>query len=59
VIGHGVNGFLVTSLAEAVEAVDAARSLERVGVRRSIETRFCVDRMVDEYLAPYHRLLGR
>jgi len=58
-IVDGDNGFLVTSLADAVAAVDAVRSLERVGVRRSIEPRFSVDRMVDEYLALYHRLLDR
>jgi glycosyltransferase involved in cell wall biosynthesis len=58
-ISSGVNGFLVTTPEQAVEAVRAAGGLEREGVRRSIATRFHVDRMVDEYLALYRRLLGR
>jgi glycosyltransferase involved in cell wall biosynthesis len=58
-IADGENGMLVTTREEAVSAVGRARSLDRTGVRRSVETRFSVDRMVDEYLALYHRLIER
>jgi hypothetical protein len=58
-IRSGVNGFLVTTREQAVEAVRSAGQVDRAGVRRSIATRFHVDRMVDEYLALYRRLLGR
>ena len=33
--------------------------LDRAGVRRTVEQRFGVDRMVDEYLAVYRSVLGR
>jgi glycosyltransferase involved in cell wall biosynthesis len=58
-ISSGVNGFLVDTHEEAVEAVSSAGAIDRPGVRRSIFTRFHVDRMVDEYLALYRQLLGR
>lgn len=58
-IQPGVNGFLVSTRNEAVDAVDDARHLDRSGVRHSIEGRFDAARMVDDYLSLYHRLLGR
>jgi glycosyltransferase involved in cell wall biosynthesis len=58
-ISPGVNGFLVRTHEEAVAAVRSASGIDREGVRRSIATRFHVDRMVDEYLALYLQLLGR
>jgi hypothetical protein len=33
--------------------------LDRAAVRRTVEERFTVDRMVDGYLAVYERLLRR
>lgn len=59
IVQSGVNGFLVSSRAEAVEAVAAACLLDRVGVRRSIEGQFDVARMVDDYVSLYLRVLGR
>ena len=58
-ISSGVNGFLVSTQEEAVEAVRSAGGIDRERVRRSIASRFHVDRMVDEYLALYRQLLGR
>jgi glycosyltransferase involved in cell wall biosynthesis len=58
-ISTGVNGFLVRTREEAVRAVRSAGGVDREVVRASIATRFHVDRMVDEYLALYRRLLGR
>jgi len=55
----GQNGYLVETADEAPAAVAEAVGLDRAGVRRSVETRFSVDRMVDEYLAVYHQILGR
>ena len=49
----GENGFLVETLDEAVAAVAAANALDRAGVRASVEDRFDVERMVDDYLALY------
>jgi hypothetical protein len=42
-----------------VAVVDAAAALDRAGVRAVVEARFGVDRMVDEYLAVYERIVGR
>jgi glycosyltransferase involved in cell wall biosynthesis len=58
IIRPGVSGFLVATLEEAVIAVDDARRLDRRVVRRSIEQQFDAARMVDEYLALYHRIVG-
>ncbi len=57
IVRHGENGFLVGSLDEAVEAVHASAGLDRLSVRASVEKRFDVGRMVDEYLAVYHRVV--
>jgi glycosyltransferase involved in cell wall biosynthesis len=59
IIEHGVNGFLVDSQQEAVAAVEKAAALDRGAVRRSVERRFHVDRMADEYIALYERILGQ
>ncbi|RPI24701.1 MAG: glycosyltransferase, partial [Actinobacteria bacterium] len=53
----GVNGFLVSTPEEAVDAVRAARHLDRRAVRQSIVGRFDAARMVDDYLELYRRIL--
>ncbi|MFV2000532.1 MAG: glycosyltransferase family 4 protein [Acidimicrobiia bacterium] len=53
------SGFLVGSVDEAVAAVHASSRLDRIGVRRSVERRFDADRMVDEYISVYHRVVER
>jgi glycosyltransferase involved in cell wall biosynthesis len=58
IIRHGEGGFLVESVEDAVAAVDDSASIDRSRVRASVETRFDSDRMVDEYLAVYHRVLA-
>ena len=58
IIQPGTNGFLVTNIDEAAAAVEDAARLDRGAVRRSIEGRFGVARMVDDYLALYHRILA-
>lgn len=59
IVQPGVNGFLVSTRAEAIDAVTDACMLDRVGVRRSIEGRFDAARMVDDYVSLYHRVLGQ
>ncbi len=59
IISSGVNGYLVGDVAEAAEAVALAGELDRHSVRSSIEHRFHADRMVDDYLALYRRILDR
>jgi glycosyltransferase involved in cell wall biosynthesis len=57
IVRHAENGFLVETLDEAAEAVHPAKTLDRAAVRASVEGRFGVDRMVDDYLALYRRVL--
>jgi glycosyltransferase involved in cell wall biosynthesis len=58
VIDDGITGFAVDDLDAAVAAVPIAATLDRTVVRATAERRFGVDRMVDEYLALYQRILG-
>jgi glycosyltransferase involved in cell wall biosynthesis len=57
IVRDGVNGYLVDSVDEAVAAVDAVSRLARSGVRASVENRFDSNRMVDDYLAVYRRVV--
>ena len=57
IVRDGENGFLVGSLDRAVEAVHASAGLDRTVVRRSVEHRFDSNRMVDDYLAVYRRVV--
>ncbi len=58
IVRDGVGGFLVGSSDEAVAAVAACSSLDRAAVRASVERRFDVERMVDEYLEVYQRVVA-
>jgi glycosyltransferase involved in cell wall biosynthesis len=57
-IEHGVTGFLVDSFDEAVAAIGRLDTIDRRACRRAVEQRFTVDRMADEYLALYQRILA-
>ncbi|GAA2621370.1 glycosyltransferase family 4 protein [Dactylosporangium fulvum] len=57
VVDPGVTGFLATSVADAVAILDDALKLDRVQVRARALERFSADRMVDDYLRLYERLL--
>lgn len=57
-IEHGVTGFLVDDVAAAVAAAEEIPALDRAGIRARAVTRFGRERMVDDYLAAYARLLG-
>jgi glycosyltransferase involved in cell wall biosynthesis len=58
IVQHGVNGFLVTNLAETLAAITDVQRLDRARVRDSVVDRFDVDRMVDDYLTLYARVLA-
>jgi glycosyltransferase involved in cell wall biosynthesis len=57
VIDEGVTGFLVSDLADAAAAVEAAAGLDRSEIHRVAAQRFSAERMVDEYLGVYGTLL--
>jgi glycosyltransferase involved in cell wall biosynthesis/quercetin dioxygenase-like cupin family protein len=59
VISDGETGFLVNSVEEAVEAVKKVASISRKECRESVEKRFSVDRMVDDYIKVYEEILDK
>ena len=59
IVRHGENGFLVASLEEAVTAVQESEALDGAAVRKSVEQRFDSERMVDDYVAVYQRVVDQ
>jgi glycosyltransferase involved in cell wall biosynthesis len=57
IIEEGVTGFLVSDVESAAAAVASAIRLDRSKVRRVAERRFSADRMIDDYLAVYAKIL--
>lgn len=58
VVAEGRTGFLVSSEEEAVAALKKVRELRRVDCRQWVVERFTVERMVDDYIKVYHRILA-
>jgi glycosyltransferase involved in cell wall biosynthesis len=58
IVRDGENGFLVDGIDDAVAAVAAVSTLDRPAVRESVEALFGADRMVDDYVALYRRVVG-
>lgn len=57
-IEHGVTGFLVDSIDEAVAAIARLSEIDRAACRAAVAARFTVDRMADRYLELYRSILG-
>lgn len=57
-IEDGVTGLLVDSPEQALAAIERAGEIDRRACRRAVEERFSVDRMADDYVALYRRVLG-
>jgi glycosyltransferase involved in cell wall biosynthesis len=58
IVEHGVSGFVVDSIDQAVALVPRMSQLDRTRVRARYEARFTASRMARDYLAAY-RALGR
>jgi glycosyltransferase involved in cell wall biosynthesis len=56
VIDDGLTGFVVGSIAEAVNAVGHVEILDRKDIRDQFEQRFSAERMTQDYLSAYRRL---
>ena len=56
VIEEGISGFIVSSEAEAVAAIDRVRHLDRRRVRAAFNRRFTARRMARDYVDSYHML---
>ncbi len=57
ILQDGVTGFLVSSIDEAVAAVKRLELMDRRQCRSAFEQRFSVERMAQNYLAVYNRVL--
>jgi glycosyltransferase involved in cell wall biosynthesis len=58
VVDEGITGFVVDDVAGAIEAVGRVGGLDRRAVRARVAERFSRDRMVDDYLRVYERVLS-
>ncbi|GLW32729.1 glycosyl transferase [Actinoplanes regularis] len=58
VVDEGVTGRLVSSVDEAVAAVEKIGTLDRGACAARARQRFSADRMVDEYLAIYRKIVS-
>jgi glycosyltransferase involved in cell wall biosynthesis len=58
VVEEGVTGLLVSTVDEAVAAVDRVTDVSRVRCREAAVRRFDAGRMVNDYLAIYEKLTG-
>ncbi|MBX6427154.1 MAG: glycosyltransferase family 4 protein [Variibacter sp.] len=58
IVTDGVSGVIVDSIEQAVDSVRRIRTLSRAAVRREFERRFTVDRMAQDYIRVYERLLS-
>lgn len=59
VVDHGVTGFVVDSLDEAVAATSRVDTLDRRRCRQIFERRFTAERMARDHIAVYQQLIGR
>jgi len=58
VVEDGVTGVVFGSLDEMIDGLDRVFALERRRVRDHAVTRFGIERMVDEYVAVYRRIIA-
>ena len=58
IVDDGATGFLCTDVTELSQRVSVAGVLDRTACRAAVERRFTTDRMVDEHIRVYERLLS-
>lgn len=58
-IENGANGFLVSDIKTAAEAVRSLAAISRRKCRQIVERRFSRERMVDDYISVYQKIIGR
>ena len=59
IIEHGVTGFVVNTLEEAIAATSQIERLDRRACRAAFERRFTAFRMASDYVRLYQQLIGR
>jgi glycosyltransferase involved in cell wall biosynthesis len=58
IIDDGVNGYIVDTEAQAIDAVQRLPGLDRSRVRQRFEARFTAGRMANDYMRLYERLVA-
>lgn len=58
-IRDGVNGYLVSTVGEAVHAVGRLGGIHRADCRKFIEENFSVERMVNDYIKVYEEIIEK
>ncbi|KVE85619.1 MULTISPECIES: glycosyltransferase family 4 protein [Burkholderia cepacia complex] len=58
VIDDGVTGYVVDTVAQAVDAVERSKTLSRSAIRRVFEQRFDARRMANDYVDVYREVIG-
>jgi mannose-6-phosphate isomerase-like protein (cupin superfamily) len=56
-IKDGLNGYLVETVEEAIDAINKIHEIDRLACRQFIEESFSTERMVDDYIKVYTRIL--
>jgi glycosyltransferase involved in cell wall biosynthesis len=59
IVDHGVTGFIVNDVDEAVAAIPLVKALDRIAIRRRFEERFSAARMARDYVTLYGAVLRR
>lgn len=59
IIQNSVNGYLVSTVEEAVLAVGRLGEIDRAGCRKIIEENFSVERMVSDYIKVYEEIIEK
>lgn len=58
-IENGKNGFIVTDVKEAVVALGKISKIDRQCCRDTVEKKFSVERMVDDYIKVYQQIISK
>jgi len=58
IIQNYKNGFLVSNVEEAIKKVKIISEINRLECRKTVETQFSVDIMVNKYLNVYNQILS-
>ena len=57
VIDDGKSGFIVNSVDEAIKTIEKLHLLSKTNVRNCFEERFTVERMTDDYIKIYQKMI--
>lgn len=58
IVEHGVTGYIVETIADAVGAVESINALSRADIRAVFDSRFTAGRMAGDYVSLYNALPG-